>query len=276
MLLLAQATIPGQFEVGTVDHGLRAESAAECALVARLCARFDVRCAILKVAVAPGNLQASARAARYVALGDWATARGLSAIATAHHADDQAETLLMRLNRGSGVAGLAGVRDRSVVPGGDLPLIRPLLSLRRAELARVVAAAEIDPVQDPSNANPRYDRVKVRQGLGANTWLDPAALAASAAHLADADEALAWAAEREWQAQTSHAAGELRYRRTAPRAVALRVIERAIATIGGDPRGQDVARLLDRLERGEGGNLAGVLATVEGEMWLFRPEPPRR
>ncbi len=276
MLLLAEAAIPGQLEVATVDHGLRPASADECAMVARVCAERRIGCDVLPVTVERGNLQASARAARYTALARWAPERGLSAIATAHHADDQAETILMRLNRGGGVAGLAGVRGRGTLPGSDIRLIRPVLGFRRAELAHVVERAGFAAANDPSNADARFDRVRLRQALAVTDWLDPSSLAASASHLADADDALEWAAGREWDEHVTLAGAEVRYRCRAPRAVALRIVERAVLGLGGRPRGSDVARLLDRLEADDGGNVAGVLATVEGEDWVFRREPPRR
>jgi tRNA(Ile)-lysidine synthase len=276
MLLLAAAAIPGRFEVATVDHGLRRESAAEGAMVARLCAERGVPCEVLPVSVAHGNVQAEARAARYSTLAEWATRRGLSAIATAHHADDQAETLIMRLNRGSGVAGLAGVRERTDLPPFLVPVIRPLLAFRRAELAAVVAASGLTAVQDPSNTNDRFDRARVRKALAESDWLDPLALAGSAAHLATADEALDWAAAREWNERVVGSDDSFRYHRLAPKAVAMRVVARIIAAFGGRARGQDLARLLDRLEAGESGNVAGVLASVECSDWLFRREPPRR
>jgi tRNA(Ile)-lysidine synthase len=276
MLLLAEATIPGRFEVAAVDHGLRAEAADECAMVAELCAARGLRCSVLRVSVETGNLQAKARDARYAALAIWAEQRGLGAVATAHHADDQVETLLMRLNRGSGIAGLAGVRERGLVPESELPLIRPLLGFSRAELASVVARAGLIPVADPSNADDRFDRVRVRKALGSSNWLDPAGLAASAGHIAEADAALEWTATREWGEQVSVRDNEIRYRPRAPRAVAMRVAARAIATLGGPPRGADLARLIDRLQAGGGGNLAGVLVTAEHADWVFRAEPPRR
>lgn len=276
MLLLAEAAIPGQFEVATVDHGLRPEAADECAMVAEVCAARGIECSVLRASVGAGNLQAKARDARYAALAAWAEQRTLSAVATAHHADDQAETLLMRLNRGSGIAGLAGVRERSVAPESQLPLVRPLLEFSRAELASVVARAELAPAADPGNADDRFDRVRIRKALGSSDWLDPAALAASAAHIAEADAALDWAAQREWDEQVSVSDGEIRYLPAAPRAVAMRVTARAVAMLGGSPRGTDLARLIDRLEVGGGGNLAGVLITLEGEEWVLRAEPPRR
>jgi tRNA(Ile)-lysidine synthase len=95
---------------------LRPESAAEAAEVARICALLDVPHATLAVSVEEGNVQAQARDARYAALAAWMEREGLSALATAHHADDQAETLVMRLNRASGVSGLAGVRERGWSP----------------------------------------------------------------------------------------------------------------------------------------------------------------
>jgi tRNA(Ile)-lysidine synthase len=276
MLLLAGAAIPGHFEVASVDHGLRAEAADECAMVAGVCAARGIECSVLRVSVETGNVQAKARDARYAALAEWAEQRGLGAVATAHHADDQVETLLMRLNRGSGIAGLAGVRERGLVPESELPLIRPLLRFWRAELAGVVARAGLMPAADPSNADDRFDRVRVRKALGSSDWLDPAGLAASAGHIGEADAALEWAAQREWDEQVGVREDEIRYCPRAPHAVAMRVAARAVAMLGVSPRGADLARLLDRLQAGGGGNLAGVLVTAENEDWVFRAEPPRR
>ncbi|MBT2132951.1 tRNA lysidine(34) synthetase TilS [Croceibacterium sp. LX-88] len=277
MLLLAEAAIPGRFEVATVDHGLRAEAADECAMVAQVCAERDIPCEVLRVTVAGGNIQAAAREARYRALAGWADRRGLSAIATAHHADDQAETLLMRLNRGSGVGGLAGVREVGTIADSAIPLIRLLLEFRRRELESVVEAAGLVAAQDPSNLDDRYDRVRLRKALAEADWLDVPALARSAGNLADAEEALAWATDREWVERVSASPDDLRYLPSnPPRAIALRVAARAVGVIGGQPRGGDLARLVERLEAGGSGNLAGVLVTVENGQWVFRPEPPRR
>jgi tRNA(Ile)-lysidine synthase len=276
LLLLAQAAIPGRFAVATVNHGLRPEAAGECAMVARVCAARAIPCATLEVDLAAGNLQAEARSARYTALAGWAEREALAAIATAHHADDQAETLIMRLNRASGLAGLAGVRPRGVVPGASLPLLRPLLGWRRGELAQVVADTGLEPARDPSNHDEAYDRVRVRHALAAAEWLDVVAFAASAAHLAEADEALDWMVERDWDDRVSVAEGGIRYQPGSPRAIALRVVTRIVEGFGGHPRGGGIARLVAELESGGGGNLAGVAATLADGAWLFRPEPPRR
>jgi len=276
LLLLAHAAIQGRIAVATVDHGLRPEAAEECEMVARVCAERNIPCEVLTIQVRGGNLQAAARGARYAALGDCAKRMGLAALATAHHADDQAETLVMRLNRASGLGGLAGVRSRGVIPGTTLPLIRPLLAWRRGELASLVARAGLQPAQDPSNANDSYDRVRIRKALAAADWLDAEAVAASAAHLGDAEEAIEWILERVWAENVAIVDAGLRYLPGAPRAVALRVVSRIIAGFGGSPRGAAVARLVEDLQAGLGGNVGGVAASIEAGEWVFRPEPARR
>lgn len=268
--------MPGQAEAATVDHGLRPESADEAAMVARLCAELGVPHATLRVEVAGGNLQDEARKARYAALEAWAGERGLAVIATAHHADDQAETLLMRLNRASGVAGLAGVRARGNVPGGDLPLLRPLLGWRRGELQAVLDGAGVTAAQDPSNTDERFDRVRMRRALAGADWLDIAALALSASHLSDADEALQWAADREWAERVEEVASGYLYRPRAPRAIRLRVLARAVALLGGAPRGGALAQLDHALTRGSAANCGGVAGRGTAEGWLLEPEPPRK
>ncbi|MBS0255984.1 MAG: tRNA lysidine(34) synthetase TilS [Proteobacteria bacterium] len=276
LLLLAHAALPGRVRVATVDHGLRPEAAAEAAGVAALCARLGVGHATLAVTVEPGNVPAGARAARYAALAAWAAAEGLAALATAHQADDQAETLLMRLNRASGVAGLAGVRARGMVPGTRLALLRPLLGWRRAELAGMVAAAGLVAADDPANADPRYDRARLRAELTGAAWLDVPALAASAAHLAEADAALDWAAGREWAEAVSKGPLGLTYRPQAPRAVALRVLARIAADLGEEPRGGQLARLFDTLVAGQPASLGHCVARPGPDGWVFQQAPKRR
>ena len=277
LLLLAQAALPGRIAAATVDHGLRAESADEAAIVGRVCAGLGIPHAVLAVVVAPGNVQSQARSARYAALADWASEAGLSALATAHHADDQAETLLMRMNRGSGVAGLAGVRARGLVPGTQMTLLRPLLGFRRAELAAVVKTSGIEPADDPSNDDDGFDRVRLRKALNRADWLDVPALAASAAHLADADAALEWAAQREWSECVSRAPLGLTYRPQAPRAVAMRVIARIVRELDSEePRGSAVARLFASLLARETASIGNLVARVTTEGWSFTKAPQRR
>lgn len=280
MLLLAKAAIPTRIEAATVDHGLRQESTREAAMVAELCAAYGIPHRILTVKVAQGNLQDRARAARYAALGKWCRERKLGALATAHHADDQAETLVMRLNRGSGVAGLAGVRARGVVPGSDIALLRPLLGWRRAELAGIVTQAGLEPARDPSNEDPKFDRARIREALalagGPAGWLDIDAIAQSAAHLADAEAVMAWATQREWEEAVKVGEGQVHYRPRAPQPIRIRIVARAIGMLGAEPRVSSVVKLLQRLQNGKDATLGGVVARVAPDGWTFRREPPRR
>ena len=277
LLLLAAAALAGRIAAATVDHGLRAASTGEARFVADLCATLGIDHAILPVTVEPGNVQAQARTARYAALAAWAGEKGIAALATAHHADDQAETLLLRLNRASGVAGLAGARERGRVPGGELLLLRPVLDWRRAELCAVVEEAGVCAVADPSNVDDRFDRARVRKALAQADWLDPAAIAQSAGHLAEADAALEWAARREWDEAVRPQPFGLAYRPRAPRAVALRVIARIVTELeGGEPRGGQIAAVFDALASGSPVSIGQLVARVDREGWAFSAAPRRR
>ncbi|MFM5955534.1 MAG: tRNA lysidine(34) synthetase TilS [Novosphingobium sp.] len=277
LLLLAHAALPGRVAAATVDHQLRADAASEAAMVAQVCARLGVPHQTLVVSVVQGNIQAQARAARYAALAGWMEREGLEALLTAHHADDQAETLLLRLNRGSGAAGLAGVRARGKVPQTALPLLRPLLAWRRTELGGIVDRAGIAAAQDPSNRADRFDRARIRKALAGADWLDVPALAQSAANLADADAALDWAAQREWSEAVSRSPMGLIYRPQAPRAVALRVLARIVTELDGEPpRGGVVARLFDSLLARQPASIGNLVARVLPEGWSFTRAPQRR
>jgi len=276
LLLLAKAAMRERIAVATVDHGLRPESASEAAMVAELCAAYGIPHEILKVKVPAGNVQDKARMARYRALAQWLERRGLAALATAHHADDQAETLIMRLNRGSGVAGLAGVRAIGKVPGTDFPLLRPLIGWRRAELAEIVTASGLEPVRDPSNEDPRFDRARIREALKEADWLDVAGVAASAGHLADAEGVIQWAVQREWAEAVKVGEGEIAYTPVAPPMIRLRILAKAISLLGVEPRLGAVARLVQRLQNGKDATLGGVVARVDKGVWILRREPPRR
>ena len=276
LLLLAQAAFPGMVEAATVDHGLRSESADEARFVADLCRDRGIPHEILTCAVEAGNMQDRARSARYAALDQWAKVRAIAAIATAHHADDQAETLLMRLNRGSGLSGLSGIRASTTIPDSDTLLLRPLLSWRRAELAQIVAAAGVAPIHDPSNDDPRFDRVRMRNALKGATWIDPAALARSSAHLAEAETVLSACVEREWTENVRQEGGAIRYEPTASTLIRKRVAQRILSAFGGRADLSQIAQLIDRLETGKNGNLAGVMVRPRSGVWIFESEPPRR
>ena len=278
LLLLATAACPGEVIAATVDHNLRPEAAAEAHFVAELCADLRVPHVTLPITVPDDSAgpQAAARRARYGALESWALTGGARALAVGHHADDQAETILMRLGRGAGVSGLCGIRPRRIMWHG-LPLVRPLLAWRRADLAEIVAAAGLTAVDDPSNRNTRYDRTRARTLL-ASGWPEPARLAAVAAHAAEAEAALAYSTDQ-------FAAERLRVDangisltvdglpREYRRRLTLRAVEKL--TNRNDLRGDEVDRLLDRLLAGTVSTLAGVRISP-GPIWRFTLAAPHR
>lgn len=143
-----------------VDHGLRPEAAAELDLAEALARSRDVPFARSVVDVAPGgNVQARARAARFEALRAAAAKAGHALIATAHHADDRAETVLLRLLRGAGPTGLA------VLPARDGDLIRPFVRARKSAVLAHLARHGLPFAHDPSNDSTRFLRVRVRREL---------------------------------------------------------------------------------------------------------------
>jgi tRNA(Ile)-lysidine synthase len=280
LLLLASAAFPGMVEAATVDHRLRPENADEAAFVAHIYGQLGVRHATLADAAAPiagASAQAQARALRYRLLAGWANERRIPFLATAHHADDQAETVLMRLARGAGLGGLSGIRPCR--KEGELCVLRPLLGWRREELAAIVADACLTPVDDPSNRSDAYDRTRFRALLSGSDLLQAPRLAATAAHLGEAEAALAWAAEREWQARARAEAGCILLDPSGlPAELLRRVAARAIETVrrdGSDWRRDKLAGILAEVAAGGRATLAGVLVTG-GPVWRFEPEPPRR
>lgn len=153
-----------------VDHGLRPEASAELDLVAKLCRDLEISFEVTRVSVAPGsNVQARAREARHKALQCAALRVGAAVIATGHTADDRAETVLLRLLRGSGPKGLAVLASRApspvVVEGAErsCDLVRPLIRARREDVLAHVFRHELVCAQDPSNVDPRFTRVRIRR-----------------------------------------------------------------------------------------------------------------
>lgn len=152
-----------------VDHGLRPEAARELDLAEAFAATVGVRFDRTRVAVPRGgNLQARARELRWTALASAARDRG-AAIATAHHADDRAETLLMRLLRGAGARGLGVLPPRATAPVSpplpEITVVRPLLRARRADILLHVERHAVPFARDPSNEDPRYLRTSVRHAV---------------------------------------------------------------------------------------------------------------
>ena len=280
LLLLAQAVRPGAVIAATVDHGLRADSAAEAHAVAEACARRGVPHTTLAIKVPDDRtgLQAAARAARYAALGRWAADGGAAWLATGHHRDDQAETVLMRAARGAGVAGLSGIRQsRSLNEAPGITLIRPLLRWTKAELEAVVAGSGLAPARDPSNDDPRFDRTRAR-ALLAQGWPAADRLVAVAARMAEAEAALAWSAQALAEERLAFADGAARLDVEAvPREYRRRLLLMIFAVLVPEARlrGDSLDRLLAALERGEVATLAG-LRCEPGSQWRFAPAAPRR
>jgi len=211
-----------------VDHGLRPGGDEDAACAAEACARLGIELARARVTVAPGNVQAEARRARYSALRAEAGRVGASRIATGHTRTDQAETVLLRLLRGAGARGLAGIPPRRGA------VVRPLIDRSRAEVIAYLAARGLRWREDPTNATPRFARNRVRHALfPAVLAVAPAAEAAlaRAADLARDDErALASRARRR---VADRADVELEALLAEPLAVRRRVVRRLWSNAAG-------------------------------------------
>ena len=166
----------------TVDHGLRQESASEAAQVGAWLAARGIGHVILNWAGAKPatGLQAAARTARYGLLGDWCRRNGVRDLLLGHHRDDQAETVLLRSSRASGSDGRAAMA--SVTERCGLCLLRPLLTIPRHRLRATLAAAGQDWIEDPSNGNPAFARVRARAALAGRAGTTEALTDAAAAH----------------------------------------------------------------------------------------------
>lgn len=296
--------------VASVDHGLRPDSSADAQAVARLAARLGLPARILvwEGRKPARGLQAAARAARYALLAEAARAAGARAIVTAHHRDDQAETVLMRLAAGSGLSGLAGMRPLARRHG--LVVARPLLGIAKDRLVATCLARSLPFVEDPANSAPRFARARLREAAPAlaREGLDAARLATLARRLARADEALDAMAERllaesmRTEAPAAPAsvilALDARIFLDAPEELRLRVLvlarDRVLATLDEASQdegegGREPYRRLERLEAMEARLVAalgvgapfretigGVLVEAQGGSLRLRPEPPRR
>jgi tRNA(Ile)-lysidine synthase len=238
----------GRHIVLTVDHHLRAQSGAEARGVAERAAALGFRHVVLdwQDPKPSTGLQAAARAARYRLMGDYLAVQGVTTLLVAHTRDDQAETLLMRLARGSGLDGLAAIapsREADVrQDGAPLEVVRPLLGVTKARLQATLKERAIAWVEDPSNAEPAFERTRWRalrsdlEALG----LSNETLALSARRLQRARAALEAMTDAQCSAPGlvhTHPLGAFRIDRQqlrrVPEEIALRLVGRCIAAAGG-------------------------------------------
>jgi tRNA(Ile)-lysidine synthase len=232
----------------TVDHGLRRESAAEARAVEELARRLGVRHRTLRWRgkKPETGLQEAARAARYRLLAEAALAANARCILTAHTLDDQAETVLFRMMRGSGLTGLGAMTPASLLPFDDdteIMLARPFLDIPKARLLATLDQARIAFAHDPSNLDPRFARPRLRELMPAlaREGLDARRLAMLARRLRRAEAAIEMAvgvavtalSERNWSERGPIVFDAERFYRL-PAEVALRLLARAVARVGDE------------------------------------------
>lgn len=243
---------PPRLIVYSVDHGLRPEAADEVQFVLAEAARLGLpaRGLAWREGHPVTGLQEAAREARYRLIGAAMVEDGAEVLMTAHHRNDQAETVLMRLAHGSGIEGLKGMEPFSQVAG--VPIFRPLLETDPAELAGLVGEAGLTPVADPSNTDVAYERVRWRALLPqlAEMGLDAPTLSRFAQRMGDADRALAGIADAAFESLVVlDGFGSARIDRSALRAlspaIAARVLGRVLNIVGGRQK----PRALGQVER---------------------------
>ena len=270
----------GMVSALTVDHGLRRAAATEATQVGRTLRQMGLSHRILRWRgdKPAANVQAVARHARYALLTDWCARKGVLHLALGHQLEDQAETFLLRLGRGSGLEGLAAMAAVTETPA--LRLLRPLLGLPRARLEATLRHRGLAWIEDPSNQDPAYARVRLRELLPtiATEGLSPARLATTATHLGRARAAQEQStAQVLARAATVHPAGFV-WLDSAPLAavapeVGLRALARITMLVGGlayPPRLERLERLYGRLVAGDlAGGLVGG-ATLGGCRFIPR------
>jgi tRNA(Ile)-lysidine synthase len=247
----------------TVDHRLRPAAAAEATQVgAWLRARGIRHHVLLRTGDLPEHgVQAAARAARYHLLEGWCRAQGVLHLLLAHHREDQAETLLLRLARGSGLDGLAGMAAVSEWP--DCRRLRPLLAVSRGRLAATLEASGQGWIEDPSNHDVAYARVRLRAAAPqlAQLGLDAERLAGTAERLARAraaveEDVAALLARASAVYPAGFACIDVAAMRRAPEELGLRALAGVLTLIGGGaypPRLERLQRLYGELPGGLGG-----------------------
>jgi len=279
----------------TVDHGLRPESVREAGAVKRLARKLGVAHHTLHWAgrKPKTGIQQAARAARYRLLGEAARKAGARHVVTAHTLDDQAETVLFRLARGSGITGLRGMARLSPLAGGesDLTLVRPLLAIPKSRLLATLAAAKIPFADDPSNRDPRFTRPRLRELMPrlAAEGLDARRLAAFARRMVRADQAIEQAideaANRILAFGNGLAVSASGYANL-PAEVSLRLLGRAIDRAGNEGpvelgklealHAALAAALAESRPARFRRTLAGAVVTLSGESLAVERAPARR
>jgi len=273
----------GRITALTVDHALRPEAAAEAAQVAAWCRGRGIAHVILtRSGTAPANgIQAFARAARYALLEDWCRDHVVLHLLLAHQSEDQAETMVMRAASGSGVDGLAGMA--SVVERGTARLLRPLLNVSRARLQEYLVARGQAWIEDPSNRNPAFTRVRIRDELAQATPGLSHAERAAMARQYGAERAWREAAVAQWLARfvmldpAGFAVIDPRAF-AGPAALGPKAFGAVLATISGrpyPPRTERIGRLYQELagDLPQGRTLGGCLVLRRGEKNFICREP---
>ncbi len=240
LLLLARSWAGSYLLALTVDHGLRPEASAEAQLVARWCTEMGVAHQILEWRPNPkpvSDIQAQARNARYRLLAAECKRRGIQTLLMAHHLDDQAETFLLRLGRGSGVDGLSAMATEMHRHG--LRVLRPLLGIAKTRLTATMEAAGQPWIEDPSNRDTLFPRPRRGGAMGgfADLGICAERVAATAHRMQRARAALEHATNELLRTSVRlDPAGFARVLRepvaAAPEEIALRALSRVLMTIG--------------------------------------------
>ncbi len=266
----------------TVDHGLRAEAADEAAGVARFCESLNISHTILRWdhSVIKGNLMDEARKARERLIRDWALAKGIVHVAVGHTADDQAETFLMGLGRASGLDGLSGMESFWRKDG--VKWSRPLLCHSRAQLRSYLLRHNISWVDDPTNEDDRFTRIKARKALAALVPLGITveSMKRSISHLSVARHALEYMLLSAVKSHVTETAGGLTISRAAytdlPMDIRRRFLIASIAWLSGDqyaPRSGKQANLLFAMDSNKHTTLNGCRFRCKGDAITIHREP---
>ncbi len=277
---------PSTISVVTIDHQLRTESKEEAAFVAEHARALGFSHATIEWTgdKPKTGIQAAARRARYDLMLEYCRSHGAPCLVTAHTEDDQAETFLMRLRRGSGLDGLAAMAASSSRNG--VALVRPLLGFSKARLVAYLRAASIPFIRDPSNENPAFERVRLRHAMKAlaSAGIGRSSLARTASRLGRSRDALAQISDgfldRHFRV-TPLAQGEISLGAfdALPEDIALRVFVRVLGLLGGEqeaPRLMRAEHLLATLKAGrKEATLGGCIVAVASGKLNFYREPGR-